>query len=65
MAITNKTQIALPINYQLMRELLLTAKTRCPFYAGTNPGVLEKNAGTASVKWERIENLTAVTTPLT
>ncbi len=65
MALTNTTSNALPVNYLLMRELLLSAKIRCPFYFGTNQGQLEKNAGTDSVKWERIENLTAVTTPLT
>lgn len=54
-----------PINFQLMRMLLLTAKVRAPFFAGTNQGILQKNAGTASVKWERIENLAKATTPLT
>ena len=53
-----------PVNFQLMRMLLLTAKTRAPFFAGTNPGMLMKNAGTTSVKWERIENLSKATTPL-
>jgi len=65
MAITNVAQVAYPVNYNLMRQLLLTAKVRAPFFAGTNQGVLEKNAGTASVKWERIENLTPTTTALT
>lgn len=54
-----------PVNFQLMRMLLLAAKTRCPFFSGTNQGVLSKNAGSNSVKWERIENLTTVPTPLT
>ena len=54
-----------PVNFQLMRTLLLAAKERAPFFAGTLPGTLEENAGTTSVKWERIENLTKVTTPLT
>ena len=53
-----------PVNFQLMRMLLLTAKTRAPFFAGTNPGELMKNAGTTSVKWERIENLAKATTAL-
>ena len=53
-----------PVNFQLMRMLLLTAKTRAPFFAGTNAGMLQKNAGTTSVKWERIENLAKATTPL-
>ena len=54
-----------PVNFQLMRMLLLTAKTRAPFFVGTNQGTLMKNAGTTSVKWERIENLAKATTPLT
>ena len=54
-----------PVNYQLMRQLLLTAKERAPFFAPATPGMLSKNAGTASVRWERIENLTAVTSALT
>lgn len=53
-----------PVNYQLMRALLLAAKVRASFFVGTNQGVLEKNAGTNAVKWERIENLTKATTPL-
>jgi len=53
-----------PVNFQLMRQLLLTAKTRAPFFTGTNPGTLMKNAGTTAVKWERIENLAKATTPL-
>ena len=65
MSLTNVAQIAYPVNYNLMRELLLTAKTRCPFYYGTNQGVLQQNAGTNAVKWERIDNLTATATPLT
>ena len=64
MTISSVSAIAYPINYQLMRQLLLTAKTRAPFLNGTTAGMLNRNAGTASVKWERIENLTATTTPL-
>ncbi len=53
-----------PIDFSLMRTLLLAARVRAPFLNGTVPGRLERNAGTDTVKWERIENLTAVTTPL-
>jgi len=53
-----------PVNNQLMRQLLLTAKTRAPFFNGTTAGQLSKNAGTATVKWERIENLAKITSPL-
>src|SRR5210317_491913 len=53
-----------PVDYQLMRMLLEAAKVRAPFLNGTLPGQLQRNAGTDSVKWERIENLTKATTPL-
>ena len=53
-----------PVDYQLMRMLLEAAKVRAPFLNGTLPGMLMRNAGTDSVKWERIENLTKATTPL-
>ncbi len=52
------------VNYHLMSTLLLAAKVRAPFLNGTTPGKLGTNQGTDSVKWERIENLTKVTTPL-
>lgn len=54
-----------PVDYSLMRTLLLAARVRAPFLNGTVPGRLERNSGTDSVKWERIENLTKATTPLT
>jgi len=53
-----------PVDVSLMRTLLLAAKVRAPFLNGTTPGLLQRNAGTDTVKWERIENLTKVTTPL-
>ncbi|TFH58825.1 MAG: N4-gp56 family major capsid protein [Candidatus Zixiibacteriota bacterium] len=53
-----------PVDYSLMRTLLLAARVRAPFLNGTVPGRLERNSGTDSVKWERIENLTPATTPL-
>jgi N4-gp56 family major capsid protein len=55
----------LPVNNQLIRQLLLTAKSNAPFMFGTMPGTLMKHTGTLSVKWERIENLVPVSTPLT
>jgi N4-gp56 family major capsid protein len=67
MAITHSghaNQNQYPVDYQLMRMLLEAAKVRAPFLNGTLPGQLSTNAGTDSVKWERIENLTKATTPL-
>ena len=54
-----------PVNFVLMETLLSAARKRLPFFNGTLPGSLEKGQGAASVKWRRIENLTAVTTALT
>src|SRR5258706_879070 len=47
-----------------METLLSAARKRLPYFNGTLPGSLEKAQGAASVKWRRIENLTAVTSTL-
>lgn len=59
------TSIPGPVNFVLMETLLSAARKRLPYFNGTLPGKLEKAQGSASVKWRRIENLTAVTTSLT
>jgi len=53
-----------PINNVYMRGLLSAARKRLPFFNGTMPGTLEKKGGSMTVKWRRIENLTAVTSTL-
>ena len=53
-----------PVNFVLMEGLLSAARKRLPYFNGTLPGKLEKAQGSASVKWRRIENLTATTTAL-
>jgi N4-gp56 family major capsid protein len=53
-----------PINNVYMRGLLSAARKRLPYFNGTVPGTLEKKGGSMTVKWRRIENLTAVTTAL-
>ena len=58
------TSIPAPVNFVLMETLLSAARKRLPYFNGTLPGSLEKAQGAASVKWRRIENLTAVTTAL-
>ena len=59
------TSIPGPVNYVLMETLLTAARKRLPYFNGTLPGALSKAQGSASVKWRRIENLSAVTTSLT
>lgn len=47
-----------------MRGLLSAARKRLPYFNGTLPGALEKKQGSMTVKWRRIENLTAITSAL-
>ena len=54
-----------PVNFVLMETLLSAARKRLPYFNGTLPGSLEQSQGSASVKWRRIENLSAVTSALT
>lgn len=54
----------LGVDYQMMKGLLSSARSKLPFFNGTLPGQLSKNGSTASVKWERLENLAAATTAL-
>lgn len=58
------SNVALGVNFQMMKGLLSAARKKLPFFNGTLPGTLQKNGSTASVKWERLENLNAVTTAL-
>ena len=58
------SNVALGVNFQLMKGLLSAARKKLPFYNGTLAGTLEKNGSTASVKWERIDNLAAATATL-
>jgi N4-gp56 family major capsid protein len=63
--VTNSiTDISEEVNYQMMRGLLSAARKRLPFFNGTLPGELMGSGSTRSVKWERIENLDPVITPL-
>ena len=64
LASSTGSNVPLGVNYQLMKGLLSAARQKLPFFNGTLPGELNKNGGTASVKWERLENLAAATTTL-
>lgn len=61
---TNATTLTQPVNFVLMKGLLQAARKKLPYFNGTLPGELIKNGGSSAVKWERINNLTAVTTAL-
>lgn len=61
---TLTSNITAPVNFVLMKGLLSAARKRLPYFNGTLPGSLEKNQGSMSVKWRRIENLDPATTAL-
>lgn len=58
------TDVTAPVNHVLMRGLLTAARKNLPYFNGTMPGELEENQGSKSVRWERIENLSPVTSAL-
>jgi N4-gp56 family major capsid protein len=62
--VTSTSYVALGVNFQLMKGLLSAARKKLPFFNGTLPGQLSKNGGTASVKWERLDNFAPATTAL-
>lgn len=64
LASTLTSNVTAPVNFVLMKALLSAARKKLPFFNGTLAGDLEKSKGSASVKWRRIENLTAATTAL-
>lgn len=47
-----------------MKGLLQAARKKLPYFNGTLPGELIKMGGSSAVKWERINNLAAVSTAL-
>lgn len=64
LASSTGSNVPLGVNFQMIRGLLSAARRKFPFFNGTLPGQLDKNGSTASVKWERIENLAVATTTL-
>lgn len=53
-----------PVNFELIRGSLMAGKAIAPFYAAAKKSSLMRNQGVNAVKWERIENLAAVSSPL-
>ena len=58
------SELPKPVNAVFQQTLLRNAKPRAPYFAGTVPGTLTKQRGSATVTWRRIENLAAATTQL-
>ena len=58
------TNVTAPVNFYLMQGLLKSARANMPYFNGSLPGELMENKGAYSVRYERIENLTAAVTAL-
>lgn len=63
--LTTTTQVTAPVNVIFQRTLLDNAKPNAPYFAGTEPAVIQSNSGSLTASWRRIENLTPSTTALT
>ena len=53
-----------PVNALFEQEFLRRAQQVCPYFMGTQPASMAKNAGTATAKWRRFEQETPTTTAL-
>ena len=54
---TDTTILTKPVNAVFQQTFLRRAQQVCPYLTGTQPGVLNKQAGTSTVKWRRVEQL--------
>lgn len=59
------TELQKPINVVFEQTFLRRAQQLCPYFAGTMPGKINKQMGTSTIKWRRIEQETPSTTALT
>lgn len=58
------TELQKPVNAMFVQTFLRRAQQTCPYFMGTDPGQLMKQAGTATIKWRRIEQETPTVTAL-
>lgn len=58
------TEIQKPVNVIFEQTFLRRAQQVCPYFAGTQPGMITKMAGTSTIKWRRIEQESPSTTAL-
>ena len=58
------TYLTKPINAVFQQTFLRRAQQVCPYFVGTQPGTINKQAGTSTVKWRRIEQLAPSTSAL-
>jgi N4-gp56 family major capsid protein len=58
------TYLTKPINAVFQQTFLRRAQQVCPYFTGTVPGTLNKQQGTSTIKWRRIEQLAPSTSAL-
>lgn len=58
-------ELTKPVNAVFIQTFLRRAQQVLPYFAGTVPGQLNKQMGTSTIKWRRIESETPSTTALT
>lgn len=54
---TDTTILTKPINAVFQQTFLRRAQQVCPYFTGSQPGTLNRQQGTATVKWRRVEQL--------
>src|SRR5712671_4241195 len=54
------TILTKPINAVFQQTFLRRAQQVCPYFTGTQPGTLTKQAGTSTIKWRCIEHHGAI-----
>jgi N4-gp56 family major capsid protein len=57
-------ELTKPVNAVFQQTFLRRAQQVCPYFAGSMPGQLNKQQGTSTIKWRRIEQETPSTTAL-
>lgn len=57
-------ELTKPVNVIFEQTFLRRAQQNCPYFAGTVPGQINKQQGTSTIKWRRIEHETPTTTAL-
>lgn len=58
------TELQKPVNVVFQQTFLRRAQQMCPYFMGTAPGQLNRQAGTSTIKWRRIEQETPSTSAL-
>lgn len=62
--ITTTTTLTKPVNAVFEQTFLRRAQQVCPYFSGTTAGSIQKQQGTSTIKWRRVEQQNPSTTAL-